>query len=643
MGSHQFSAYVFPLLVALAFVTYAFGLPGGLQFDDIPTLVENAKLNIASTEFDSWRISALSAPSGPLGRPIGVLTFGLNRLVPEPFYVLSLKLVNVLIHLFIAWLVWVFARQVASGGQSQTDSSPHSLWFATLVSALWLFNPLHVSTVLYAVQRLAQLSTLFVLAGLCLFMVQRRRWVSELVKPGEVLSLSLWLTLFLMLALYSKENGVLLPWLVLAAEVCFFRGVWAGKIRPALRRSAVVALIMPAVVILTLAMFPLDFIQNGYIQRDFDLAQRVLTQLRLSWTYIGWFLMPEPSALGFHHDDIIWSQGWLRPATTLLSLLAWVVVLTVAVKWRDKSPVVLFGLLFYLIGHSLESSIFGLEMVFEHRNYLPSVGIALVTAALFFALRKYLGSELNFCLLSGGAVAVFALLLLARTSAWSDNLGLSASNVYHHPESARSHYAYAYNMLELYRSEDLDEESRLAALFIARQHFSQMLEIDNDSLAALVSLHRIDNNYLRQEEESARWMAKIAAVAAVKQLNASDGTAIGVLIDCVISGGCVAKSGDLVKLLRTLRDRYPTHPLFIKLEYSYGSFLGVDGSKLRALREEAIRLQPYNPEFYHEAITACSETGDVGCMYSNMQSWLKYDTRRSDLIRLKRMFIEPAN
>ena len=33
-----------------------------------------------------------------------------------------------------------------------------------------------------------------------------------------------------------------------------------------------------------------------------------------------------------------------------------------------------FAVLFFLAGHILESSIFPLELIFEHRNYLPSFG-----------------------------------------------------------------------------------------------------------------------------------------------------------------------------------------------------------------------------------------------------------------------------
>ena len=104
-------------------------------------------------------------------------------------------------------------------------------WLALLTSALWLLHPLHVSTVLYAVQRMAQLSTLFTLAGLYVFARYRSRWAVAGASPGDVLACLLWLFLFTLLAAFSKENGVLLPWLVVVCEMFVYRGQWAGAVR----------------------------------------------------------------------------------------------------------------------------------------------------------------------------------------------------------------------------------------------------------------------------------------------------------------------------------------------------------------------------------------------------------------------------
>ena len=56
-------------------------------------------------------------------------------------------------------------------------------------------------------------------------------------------------------------------------------------------------------------------------------------------------------------------------------LYRWVVLVGLALWGVRRRAMWSFGLLWYLVGHSLESSLLSLELVFEHRNYVPSFGI----------------------------------------------------------------------------------------------------------------------------------------------------------------------------------------------------------------------------------------------------------------------------
>lgn len=43
-----------------------------------------------------------------------------------------------------------------------------------------------------------------------------------------------------------------------------------------------------------------------------------------------------------------------------------------------------------LVGHSMESSFLPLELVYEHRNYLPNIGIIVLIAYIFIYCFEYL-------------------------------------------------------------------------------------------------------------------------------------------------------------------------------------------------------------------------------------------------------------
>ena len=45
--------------------------------------------------------------------------------------------------------------------------------------------------------------------------------------------------------------------------------------------------------------------------------------------------------------------------------------------------VVAYGLLFYPIAHTIESTVWPLELYFEHRNYLPSIGLSILMLGLY--------------------------------------------------------------------------------------------------------------------------------------------------------------------------------------------------------------------------------------------------------------------
>ena len=176
-------------------VAYSLALDGPLFFDDGPNITLNPLLQIDGKVFDDWRVATVSGDSGPLRRPVAMFSFALNYVLAGEFDAISLKAFNLGVHLTIAALVYLFTVRVlrapAAGGFGIGDRQ----CIALLAAAIWFLHPLHVSTVLYAVQRMAQLSTLFVLAGLLVYTHYRLRWALNGAVTGELLAAGLWVRL----------------------------------------------------------------------------------------------------------------------------------------------------------------------------------------------------------------------------------------------------------------------------------------------------------------------------------------------------------------------------------------------------------------------------------------------------------------
>ncbi|MCP5438815.1 MAG: hypothetical protein H6960_11725 [Chromatiaceae bacterium] len=156
------------LLVALlvtAFV-YAGGLNGPFLFDDHIHITQNRWVKIDSLSWpdmtQAWQSSFSAFPSN---RPLAQLSFGINHALSglDPW---AFKTTNLAIHLLSGLLVFVFIRLVLRALAGDTTLSQRDTFVAAAVAAVWLLHPMHVSTVLYAVQRMTGLSTLFTLAAL---------------------------------------------------------------------------------------------------------------------------------------------------------------------------------------------------------------------------------------------------------------------------------------------------------------------------------------------------------------------------------------------------------------------------------------------------------------------------------------------
>jgi hypothetical protein len=103
------------------------------------------------------------------------------------------------------------------------------------------------------------------------------------------------------------------------------------------------------------------------------MLERVLTQSRVVLYYLSLLVFPHPSRLNLDYDFPV-SKTVLDPPTTLISLLIIAGLIGYSIWTARKRPVVSFCILWYFGNLVIESSIFPLEMVYEHRLYLPAVG-----------------------------------------------------------------------------------------------------------------------------------------------------------------------------------------------------------------------------------------------------------------------------
>ncbi|MCB1675683.1 MAG: hypothetical protein KDI01_05305 [Halioglobus sp.] len=437
---------VLPLLAALLLLggtawLYWPGAQGPAMLDDRSNVAVVANLE-GSTHTASDYV--FGNRSGPLGRPVSMLSFVAEQLYLDGGTAGS-KRINILLHLLNGALVMYLLSLLLAHA-----AVPAPRWFALLFGCAWLLSPLYVSTVLYVVQRMAMLSTLFMLLA-CIVYVHWRR---VLFRGVPVMAGFALLCACIALAVLSKENGILIVPVLVLLEVLWFRGRRGAsdddsERNPALYRCALTLLWLGAVAAVALLALRFDSILAGYARRDFTLTERLLSQARVLWDYIGQLLWPELPRMGLFHDDFALSMSLFEPGSTLYAVAAWLLLVPLALlllRWRSGALVVC-ALSIFLVGHAVESSVFALELYFEHRNYFPGVG-------LFLALAVLLGRLCARWPQCAAPVlawsAVYVLLLAVQTGSqvqiWSSAPLLRLNYVNQHPDSFRANEEMAIHL-----------------------------------------------------------------------------------------------------------------------------------------------------------------------------------------------------
>jgi protein O-mannosyl-transferase len=474
-------------VVALSFVAgalalYSPSLNGPFLFDS--TNISNGSLLHITSLGQLDRI--LFAEGVP--RRIGLASFALN------FYLHGLRplgyhLVNVLLHAANAFLLYWLGRAILESIRSPLDRTRN--WLVAISAAwLWMIHPIQTQAVSYVYQRFTVLSTSFVLLSLCCWVAARKRTTgSRVVLYAASLSSGL-------LALGTKENAATLPLMLLALEIGIFRErpfTWQ-------RRGVVLAGLCLAACLLIGAVYLgpnfVPMMANEYARRGFTLYERLLTESRVVVHYVSLILFPHPSRLTLDYDFPL-STGLLTPPSTLAAIGGITALLIAAVVRARVGPLFFLAVFWFFGNLAIESTVVPLDLVYEHRVYLPSMMLFLAFTAGM--LGRPASTWLR--ILSGGMVAVLAGLwsywTYQRNVVWRDPVALWEDNVEKSPAKARVHANLGSAYLASRRPAD------------AQRAFEKATELDPSLVEALTSLANLHIDHTGKWSEAERLLDEV--------------------------------------------------------------------------------------------------------------------------------------
>ena len=365
------------IISAVTLTVYANGCQGPFVFDDLNNIEHNTDLQLRTLDGPSLYRAVFRGPS--INRPLAKLTFALNYYFHK-YHVTGYHAVNVAVHAvngcLVYWLTILVLRQARRLAGPSPHAVDHTHTLALTVALIFVVHPLQTQAVTYIVQRMASLATTSYLLAFIAY-IQGRETRSPSRKWWWCGAVVCWV-----LALGTKENTVTLPVTIGLFEWFFYPR--AGRIP--LRRQCIFAVIGLLLIMLMVFVYmgaanPAQELLQRYAYREFGMWQRVLTQFRVVVFYLTLVVFPMPERLNFLHW-IRTSSGLFDPATTTLAVTTLSCLVGVTILQARRHPVAAFGALFLLLHLVIESTIVNLEMIFEHRMYLPMVGVALGSAGL---------------------------------------------------------------------------------------------------------------------------------------------------------------------------------------------------------------------------------------------------------------------
>lgn len=378
-------------------------------------------------------------------RPVSNLSIAVNWYFGKS-EVFGYHIFNLAVHVTVAYFLFLTISLLFNTPNIAGRHNSNKYFIAILAACLWAVNPIQTQAVTYIVQRMAAMAAMFYIIGIFCYLKARlsvSRKICFLWFSGVLISF--------LLGIGSKENAIMLPVSLLLVEIIFFKDLSNPKVRnkTILFGMGVIIFVFFLGIFLFLGNGFFDSISRGYDRRTFSFIERILTQPRIVIFYLSQIFYPISDRLSLDHDIVI-STGLFTPWTTLPSIGFIIALIGIACRLIRKKPFLSFSILFFFANHIIESSVISLELIFEHRNYLPSMFLLLPVAAFLkwcidYYMEQKRAKTMGVLLVSFTVVLIILLGFgtYIRNMAWSSEKILWEDTMAKAPGRARAYQALA--------------------------------------------------------------------------------------------------------------------------------------------------------------------------------------------------------
>lgn len=337
-------------------------------------------------------------------------------------------------------------------------------------AALFAVHPLHVEAVAVAVNQ----SELWVGLLCCIAVI---RYVRLRDRGGPIsVGNQLFLAGLYLIGCLFKETALVLPGLLVAAELLLVKSTEPARIRIAQGRKPLLLLMLVAVAFYWVRTQVLrGNLRGTFVAESMEglsMGERALTMLSVVPEWARLMLWPSHLQADYSPGELVAQTAWGPMQFLGLAILV-AAILVLAASWR-RAPVIAFGLAWCAIGlFPVHNVLVPIGIVLAERTlFLPSIGVMIALGGAGALLLGRASASMR----TGLAVATGILLVLGayrsttRHPVWSDqfNLWYQTANV-DAPKSFRAHEALAEAYFPLEMERMAEQEYLIAIQFAPKQ------------------------------------------------------------------------------------------------------------------------------------------------------------------------------
>lgn len=366
-AARRFNLIAFGIIAVMVLIAYGNTFTASFHFDDNPSIQENPLIRHVTAE-NVWKIM-----TG--GRPVVYLSIMLNYQI-NGVNVVGYHVFNIGIHIANTIFVYLLILWTLTLPQFSGSYAERARRMALFGALLFGVHPIQTESVTYIISRTELLATFFYLSSFLLYVRATNK--NKYLYAVLILIASL-------CAAGSKEWAVTLPALLIVYDYLFLS---QGNIKQLVSRWP---LYVSSALTWYLVLSRLNLFSTGGVGGvGFNLVSTTgitsetyfYTSLNVIWTYIRLLFVPINQNLDYDYPI----AKTLFEFPTMLSLIGHLVLFAATVwLWRKKGWThFAFGVAWFYIGLSPTQSIVPVvDLIFEHRAYMPSVGFFLAFVILF--------------------------------------------------------------------------------------------------------------------------------------------------------------------------------------------------------------------------------------------------------------------